>query len=103
MKDQKYTRLKFKPVSDFDIAFGTYPEDWFKKTLLTCQDGNKPWEDKANNLFFNGGTIPTNKELPKEYITEGIRLFKAIMGSWTPKHEDKENVCGQILRSLNEK
>ena len=97
-------RLVFPEVTDADVAFGGYPRDWFSKTLAMYESpADDKWGDLASRLFFSGGTIPTNKELPQEYLVRGKRLLKAVLGSWESKHEDKEAVCGLILKSICEK
>jgi hypothetical protein len=92
----------FPELSLAEIAFGEYPKDFFDKVLKMPKEKNhKDWEDKVNKLFFSGGTIPTNDGNDAEYINNGLRVFKAILGSFTPKHEHKVEVCAKILRSLN--
>jgi hypothetical protein len=91
-------RIDFPEVDIADIAFGGYPEDWFQ-TILTI-DCSQKYKDMASSLFFNGGKVPVNKELPEDYRIRGLRILKAVMGSFAPKHEHKEQVCGTILKSL---
>lgn len=91
-------RLDFPEVTDVNIAFGGYPQDWFSETLKLPEDSK--YSKAASKLFFNGGSIDINESLPEDYKNRGIRLFKAIFGSFKPKHEHKEHVCGLILKSL---
>ncbi|NPV00020.1 MAG: hypothetical protein HPY53_01440 [Brevinematales bacterium] len=94
--------LDFPEVTDVEIAFGGYPKEWFKKILDDNHTGDfNEMETLFSNLFYHGGNIPVNKKLPKDYISKGIRLLKAIMGSFAPKHEEKERVCAVILKALN--
>jgi len=97
-------RLTFPEVKDVDVAFGGYPREWFIQTLKKYQSPeDDKWGDMASKLFFSGGSLPLNKSLPEDYLARGKRLLKAILGSWEPKHEDKEAVCGLILKSLCDK
>ena len=94
-------RLNFPEVSDVDIAFGGYDKKWFKKTrAIEYKQEDIEYEEIAIKLLLNGGTIPINTNLPKEYVSLGLRVLKAILGSFEPKNEDKEKVCGLILKSL---
>ena len=93
----------FPEVSDADVAFGGYPKDWFKKVLTNgIEDKDRKWNDLFIRLFFEGGSVPVNREYPKEYTDKGLRMLKAVMGSFEPAHEDKKVVCAVILKNLCE-
>lgn len=96
-------QIDFPIISDLDVAFGEYPKEWFNN-ILKIEDTpeDKKWFVLASNLFFKGGTIPINKNLSEEYRYNGYRILKAVMSSFNCKHEDKEKVCGFILKSLCE-
>ena len=97
----EFKRLEFPEVSDIDIAFGGYPKQWFSSVMkIEEEKGDGKWNDLAENLFFNGGKPPINTRLPKEYLINGLRILRAVMGSFEPKHEHKEKVCGLILKSI---
>lgn len=91
-------RIDFPEVLDVDIAFGGYPEEWFKEALKI--ESKRKYNEMASILFFQGGKVPVNESLPKDYQSKGLRLLKAIIGSFKPRHEDKEHVCGIILENL---
>jgi len=95
-------KLEFPEVTDADIAFGNYPRDWFKKILGEKTENLQKMKKLFSDLFFTGGQIPVNKKLGKDYVENGIRIFKAIAGSYSPKHEDKEEVCAVILKAICE-
>jgi hypothetical protein len=86
-------------VTESAIAFGGIPRDWFNDQLKKPR--SKKWEDVASGLFFNGGKIPVSDKLDKNRSTSLLRLFRCIIGSFEPSHEDKEHVCGRILAMLN--
>ena len=93
--------LEFPEVRDVDIAFGGYPKDLFKKVLgVELSREDEKWKTKVNKIFFNGGSLDLNHELSKEYINSGVRMFKAVIGSFEPKHEEKEHVCAVILKNI---
>jgi hypothetical protein len=94
-------RLEFPNVTGADIAFGGYDKAWFKKTLAIEElPEDKEFEGMATQLFFSGGSVAINKDLPEEYVSKGLRILKAVLGSFEPKHEHKEKVCGLILKSI---
>lgn len=91
--------MKFPEVTDVDMAFGTYPKNFFQECLL--KESKPKYEEIVHHLFFEGGEIPHNKSLPKDHLQKGLRIFKSIMCSWDCKHEHKVHVCGVILEELN--
>ena len=98
-----FNRLEFPDVTDVDIAFGGYPREWFANVMkIESLPEDRKWNELAERLFFEGGKIPFNKSLQGEYQIKGSRMLRAVLGSWEPKHEHKEKVCGLILKSLCE-
>jgi len=94
-------RLEFPEVNDSDMVFGGYPREWFDSVMKREKPADfQKWADLMESLFFSGGSLPVNHSLDKEYVNKGIRILKAIMGSFEPKHEHKEQVCAQILAAI---
>jgi hypothetical protein len=91
-------RLNFPEVTDVQITFGGYPEDWFKMVRSLPED--EEYSKKVQHLFFHGGEIGCLKDLPEEYYKKGVRMLRCVLGSFNPKHEHKIHVCGLILKSL---
>lgn len=93
----------FPVVQDVDVAFNHYPDEWFKKIL---NQGAPLLLQKeimmANKIFFHGGKLPLREDLDKDYVIRGVRMFKAVVGSYAPKHEHKEIVCAMILKNICE-
>ena len=90
----------FPKVNDLDMAFGGYDKEWFRETLGKTEGIERNWTRLASELFFNGGKVPVNKNLDKEYVSSGLRMLRSIIGSFEPRHEEKEIVCGLILKSI---
>ncbi len=92
----------FPEITDADMAFGGYPEDWFKKTLSTAKAKGFGMNNckRTSELFYKGGKFNLNKGLDEKYLTEGVRILKCIIGSFNPKHEDKMAICEYILDSI---
>lgn len=95
-------RLEFPEVTQAAAVFGNYPKEWFKKTLEdTRKEGiDKEYISMANKLFFDGGELDINDSLDKDYISKGLLLLRAVLGSYAPKHEHKEIVAAKIIESL---
>ena len=94
-------QIDFPEVNDVDIEFGGYPEKWFKEIMdIKDSPDDRNYNEMFSELFFNGGKIPVNENLSDEYLSKGLRILCAVMGSFNPKHEHKDKVCGLILKSL---
>lgn len=52
------------------------------------------------DLFNKGGKLITKNEIDPDYLRHGIPYLKALMQSYTPRHEDKEAVCAMLLDEL---
>lgn len=101
MADLEGWRLIFPEVDKASMVFGGYPRDWFASVMkIEEQPEDRKYNDMMESLFFSGGSVPVNKDLPEEYRTKGLNMLRAVMGSFEPKHEHKEKVCGLILKSL---
>lgn len=92
-------RIDFPEIDDIDVKYGNYPEDWFLTILneYNCFEG---WRHKAMDLFFSGGTVPINEELPAKYKRKGLRMLKAVLGALVKDPQHKFHVAGVILESL---
>jgi len=94
-------RLTFPEVDGPSMVFGGYPRDWFDSVMkIEEKPEDQKWNDMMESLFFGGGKVPVNEALPEDYRKNGLRMLRAVMGSFDPKHEHKEKVCGLILKSL---
>jgi len=85
-------------ISDAQLAFpasvkammpSRIPED-FKR-------GGTPWNKLFSDAFYRG--LSSLELIPKEGIDPATawRHVRAIMGSFEPKHEDKEAACAFLL------
>ena len=92
-------------VTDIDLAFPTVKAD--KKLLAMAREqgfcnGDTKYNKMFSNLFFTGGKIESKAKISDESKVKIIRYFKALAGSFAPKHEEKEAVCALLLSWLNE-
>jgi len=96
-------RLIFPEIEDYEKLYMEYPEEWFQKVLIE-EEKKKPveesWRTLMEELFFKGGKVPINQELPEEYRKKGLKILHRVISSWDPPHEHKETVVAHILRSL---
>lgn len=93
---------KFPEIDDASMAFGGYPEDWFRKILKDAESKgfNMNNCDRAAQLFYNGGKVNIKDDADKEYVNAGLRMLHAVLGSFNPKHEHKMAVCEYIIDCL---
>lgn len=92
-------------VNDADIAFSTaggtianggrYLDYNSGQTRLVPSD----YVDKANSLFFNGGSLADVGLRPREGHdqTKIMRALRYLLSSWEPKHQAKEATVGFAL------
>ena len=93
---------KFPEISDSQIAFGGYPDDWFQETLKEAEEEGFGINNckRAAQLFYKGGKLNLNREHNPDFLLSGTRALKAVLGSLTPKHEDKMAICEYIIHCL---
>jgi hypothetical protein len=62
--------------------------------------GSTKYNDMFSSLFFSGGKIEVKKTVSDQDKEKGLRYFKALASSFSPKHEEKEAICALILSEL---
>jgi len=94
----------YPEVQDVDIAFGIgiTPKILNQAKEAGFYDKRTPYNDLFSKLFFSGGKLNFKKGLNPDSQTRATRYLKAVMGSFEPKHEEKEAVCAMILSELVE-
>lgn len=91
----------YQDITDAEMAFGTTKLLVTRAELPEDRDTSK-WNKLFSDMFFCGLT-----ELditPKEGvdINAALKCVKAHMGSWEPKHEDKEDGVAFMMSVLFE-
>lgn len=99
------TKFKFPQVSDVDIAFPTFGT--IKELLLEAKErgfynGDTPYNKLFSDLFYTGGKVKFKAWIDEEFKTNAWRYLRSFMGSWEPKHEEKEAICALIMSELLE-
>ena len=97
--------FEFPKVAGADMAFPTFKAD--KKLLEEAKErgfynGNTPYNSLFSTLFFNGGKVKFKKKVDEEYQKRAWAYCRAFMGSWDPKHEEKEAICALIMSEIVE-
>lgn len=66
------------------------------------QQRSNKWSHYASLLFFNGGNISkwNWKSDDKDEREKQLACFKALLGTFDLKHEDKEAVAGWMLSEM---
>lgn len=94
--------VEFPEVDDASIVFGIIPKQ--KKWEQKAQEAgfvymnDNIYSSYARTIFFTGGKMPEKKkDITDGSYKKGIRYFRCWLGSYSPKHERKEEVTGYIL------
>ena len=96
-------KFDFPEVSDVNIAFptfGTIPELLEEAKVRGFYNGRTKYNNLFSELFYGGGKLDFKPDLPEEFRVKCTRYLKAFMGSFTPKHEEKEAVSALLLSEL---
>jgi len=94
----------YQDISDRELISGTtkllpaafeIPEEFYF-------GGESKWNKLFNDMFYCGLTSLDIKPKEDININAALRCIKAHMGSWAPKHEDKEAGVAYIMFVLFE-
>lgn len=97
------TKFNFPKVSTVDMVFPTLPTN--KELLLEAKNrgyynGNTPYNKLFSTLFFSGGKVKFKTNVDQEFSNNAWNYVRCFMGSWEPKHEEKEAICAMILSEI---
>jgi hypothetical protein len=93
----KLEDFEFPEVTMADVAFPTFntiPELYEEAKTRDLTKGTK----KFNELFFSGGKITPQEDVEGTWKEKAFMYARALMGSFAPKHEEKEAVCAMIFQ-----
>jgi hypothetical protein len=62
--------------------------------------GNGDYNSLFSELFFNGGKLNLKKDLDEDFKSKALPYLRSFMGSFEPKHEEKEAICAMLLSEL---
>jgi len=63
-------------------------------------NGDTPYNTLFSKLFFSGGELNFKSNIPPKFAEGAATYLKLFMGSFEPKHEEKEAICAMILSEL---
>lgn len=95
--------FNFPKTSGLDIAFPTFGAD--PQLLKEAMDrgfyhGRTPYNKLFSTLFFSGGKLDLKPDLDPDFKAKALPYLRAFMGSFGPKHEEKEAICALLLSEL---
>jgi len=96
-------KFNFPELSAADIAFSTLranPELLAEARKRGFYNGDTKYNKMFSTLFFSGGKLDFKKDLPDDFKTKATKYLKAFMGSFEPKHEEKEAICALLLSEI---
>ena len=91
----------------YDFAEPDFALPTDKKLLAEAKergfyDSNTPYNDLFSKLFFSGGKLNFKKDLDEAFKSKAVPYLKAFMGSFEPRHEEKEAISAMLLSELVE-
>ena len=97
--------FKLPEVTGLDIAFPTLKTN--KELLAEAKergfyDGNTPYNKLFSEIFFGGGRVKFKEGIDEDFKKRAWAYCRAFMGSWEPKHEEKEAICALIMSEILE-
>jgi len=98
-------KFKFPEIKDIGVAFSvqrTIPKLLVEAKNRGFYNGHTPYNALFSALFFSGGKLDFKKDLPEDFKKTATMYLRAFMGSFEPRHEDKEAICAMLLSELVE-
>jgi hypothetical protein len=95
----------FPRLTGLDVAFSTLRTDRAllnEATRRGFYNGCTPYNQLFSSLFFSGGKVEFKKDVPDDFRASAWAYMRAFMGSFEPKHEEKEAICAMLLSELAE-
>ncbi len=95
--------FKFPEVNGVDSVFptfGTIKELLEEAKQRGFYNGHTPYNDLFSTLFFEGGKIKFKDNIDKNLKDNAWPYCRALMKSFSPKHEEKEAVCALIMSEI---
>lgn len=95
-------KYNFPKITGADVAFPTFdtPKELSEEAKSRgFYNGRTKFNELFNQWFFEGLTKSPNfkKDVDQELAQKAMNFAVCLMGSFTPKHEDKEAVCALIF------
>jgi hypothetical protein len=99
------TKFDFKKLNATESVFCTLKAD--PKLLAEAKNrgfynGYSEYNRLFSKLFFEGGKVQFKESIDPEFKANAWPYLRAFMGSFEPKHEEKEAICALIMSELLE-
>jgi hypothetical protein len=65
-------------------------------------NGRTKYNKLFSTLFFSGGSVDFKKDIDEDFRKNAWQYCRKFMGSWSPKHEEKEAICAMIMSEIIE-
>jgi len=95
--------FEFPDVTGLDMAFSTFrtiPELLEEAKKRDFYDGRTEYNDLFSKLFFSGGKIQFKPDIDEDFKKRAWAYCRSFMGSFEPKHEEKEAICALIMSEV---
>ena len=100
----------FPKVTEVDFAFPTFPtnpELLEEAKARGFYNKDTPYNRLFSSLFFHGTKekwegLKLKEDVPEEFMIAAGKYMRVLMGSFAPKHEEKEAVCSMLLSEIVE-
>jgi len=95
--------FEFPEISGLDMAFsclGTDPTLLAEAKERGFYNGDTDHNALFNDLFFSGGKVEFQKNVDEDFKNKAWPYCRALMGSFEPKHEEKEAICSMLMSEL---
>jgi hypothetical protein len=95
----------FPVLTAVDLAFSTLdtPKELVDEAYKRgFNNFHNPYNKLFSKLFFEGGKVVFKEDVDAEYKQNVWSYCRALMGSFTPKHQHKEAVCAMLMSEVIE-
>jgi hypothetical protein len=95
--------FEFPEVNGADAVFPTFrtiPELLEEAKERGFYNGNTEYNRLFSQLFFEGGKIEFKKDVDEEFKAKAWPYLRSFMGSFEPKHEEKDAICAMLMSEL---
>ena len=104
-KNMNLLEFNYPKPNGIDMVFSTYntiPELLKEAKNRGFYNGYTDYNKLFSNLFFSGGTVIFKTDVDEIKRKEIWLYVRAFMGSWEPKHEEKEAICAMLMSEILE-
>lgn len=98
-------KFDFPSVTGVDQVFpvfDTLPELLAEAKARGFYQKNTPYNRLFSTLFYHGGRVVWKTDVSENFRAKAWPYCRSLMGSFAPKHEDKEAVCAMLLSEMVE-